>query len=381
MRVKKYVLPIVVIVVIAGIIAAVFFWKQEKDTSINANEVEPVNLLLSSDEVDSQNELEGVYTSWRGIWDVYTGDVAVDKENEIVTTGPDRQMNLLSWDGGEKYIVWDESCVSTEEDNIDLVNCKPFYLDGTRTIWGPGYQVKLTNNYHCIVTREGEKDVTFTNIDKSLSISNLTMKDLEILGCDLVDNQLTLVYAHFVGSHVEGNLLLAATLNLDTQVISWTDPVEVLSEDSGGMFFSTFPYYPIVDGKMYFSTWESFAYFDIENGTYTHLDSVDEMIKTILPDAERTAFFGETLSSDVMGSNGELVIGLVSYKEKETNMAHDVYFAIQGKQILGIADWCNSDDGSMIITYDKNLQQLKQVSLPKVNVAPKPQTLVSPIPF
>ena len=82
-----------------------------------------------------------------------------------------------------------------------------------------------------------------------------------------------------------------------------------------------------------------------------------------------------------MGSNGELVIGLVSYKEKETNMAHDVYFAIQGKQILGIADWCNSDDGSMIITYDKNLQQLKQVSLPKVNVAPKPQTLVSPIPF
>lgn len=343
--------------------------------------ISDVGLLISTDEVSPNNELDGTYTTYVGRWDLETGRVEYDAEPKLVTTGPDRQFNVLSWDGKNQYIVWDETCISSTDESTELLPCREAFQDGKRTIWGPGYRLTLTSTEkceECTVTRDGKTPVSFENLYRSLDSSVVDLESMSFLGCDLTGDTLILVYDCTNLTH-EKDILLQATLNLPQKQITWAKPISITAEQAQGIRFS-YPYYPIINQKMYFSEWDTIAYYDFSKNKIIQLETLPAKIQALLPNTERTTFDDRPLSSNLMGRTKDVVVSNFEYSEG--TISHTVYLAIRDGQVLGTLDWQRNGTRSSITTYGADWKPLCQIDLPTkdATVLTMP-TVVSPRPF
>ena len=335
-----------------------------------------VGVLLSADEVDPQDELNGTFTTWRGTWDLEAGTLETEASPAFETVGQNRHLNLLAWNGTDQYIVWDDTCVSDKSGSMDVILWGA--ADGGMTIWGPGYQVEIMPERQWTVTRSGEDPVVFQGAEES---GLMDLDDMSLLGSGLKGDQLVLVYAAFGGQDAEENTLLCLTLDLAAKEILCSNQIEIPSEYCDGMFLASVLYYPILDGKLYFSSWDSVAYFDLETHRFTALDNIPAQIEKVIPNLDRTGFDGIPDSVDLVGSTENTVIASVCYEEKDTQVSHVVYAAVQGDRMVGLLDQRQEEGASTMTVYDEDLQQTDQAALPSVNTAPQFQMMVSPLPF
>lgn len=389
MKRKTYRIPLGVILIAATCLAIVPLQgcqtRADAQGAPAAKEKEPetIALLLPSDEASTQDEFDGTFTAWLGTWDVTTGDFSLGKDPTVTMTGENRQDNTLSWDGKNQYLVWDETVVTAHDKDAAVLPCRPAFQNDSRMIWGSGYQVELTQDAQCVLTQEEKNAITIPLSDPKLSVDGkaVALKDLSVLGCTKNNEQLTLVYA-YLNENQNGNcVLLHAKLDLKTKEVTWSEPVTIPDEYRDGFFFCDFLYHPIIDQKLYFSSWDSIAYYDLKDNQFVDMKEIPKQVKTLLPQAERATFEGKTLSAEVVGCTPEMVIGSISYQEPKTETLHEVYFAVKGDQVLGFLVWQDSDSASSITVYDKDLQQTAQMDTPNINLAPRFQMTVSPLPF
>lgn len=383
---KKYrlLLTIVVLAIVclcATLVTKHFFVPGADDRSGATIEDSTVGFLLSSDEDDSQNELDGACTLWKGRWDIKAGTITYDTTPVLIMGGPNRRGNILAWDGGNQYIIWDPTYIVQQDDSARTVPYLEAYEDGTQVIWGPGYQIKLSSTSQCTVVQEGADPVFFENIDHKFTIDNDTveLQNLRFLGCELADEQLVLVYAYFYDQGERGVMLYAA-LDLPTLDISWSKPIQVPDAYCGGLFFCYCPYYPLLDQKLYFSAGDTVAYLDLNRDQIVALEKLPSQVEKLLPVAERTSFHGREFPVELVGRTSDVVIASIGYLESDSDSSHEVYLAIQGDRIIGTLDEHRQSDQTTLAVYKEDLEKTAQVELPFVDPALQWEMVVSPWP-
>ncbi len=387
MKRKPYRLPLGAILIAATCLAMVLLQgcqarADAQGTPIEKEkEHETIALLLPSDEVSTQDELDGTFQAWLGTWDVTTGQFSMGKDPVVTMTGGNRQDNLFSWDGKNQYRVWDQAAVAAHDKDAAVL---PFLPKDSKIIYGPDYQVELTQDAQCIVTLKEKPALTVSLPDPKLSVDGkaVALSNMFVLGCALDNDQLTLAYAYLPEAQDKNAVLLHGKLDLKTKEVTWAAPVDIPNTYRNGFFFCLFLYHPIQDQKLYFSTWNSIAYYDLKDNRFVELKEIPNQIEKLLPQAERITLEGKTASAEIIGCTPEMVLANISYQDPNTEALHEVFFAIQGDQVLGFLDWQQGKDAASSITvYDKDLQQTAQMDTPNINLAPRFQMTVSPLPF
>ena len=341
-----------------------------------------VGVLISVDEPDSQDSVDGTLTTWQGTWDLSTGSFTMGTSPEFVTVGEHRQSNLISWNGDTQYLVWDAESLSTDNQQLTVISCDPGVADGT--IWGPGYQIEITPPDQYIVTRDGEDPILFENIDYSnfLEDETVDLDTMEIVGCDVTGNQLVLVCFDYVNEVVgeTTNLygtIMYITFDLDTKEATCSKPVQAERAELEGLIF--WGSYPILDQKMYLPSGDSVAYFDLETETIVRLDEIPGQLETLLPGIERVSAGGPPVSAMFVGRTEEVVIAAFYYREADTVIYHTINVAIQGDQIVGMLDQQGEETQSTVVVYNSALQQTSQVELPAADTILEFPMMVSPL--
>lgn len=373
---------VIAVVCVCAILAMKhFFVSGADDWSGAAIEDSTVGFLLSSDEEDSQNELDGACTLWKGRWDIKDGTITYDTMPVLIMGGPNRRGNILAWDGGDQYIIWDPTYIVQQDDSARTVPYLEAYEDGTQVIWGPGYQIKLSSTSQCTVVQEGADPVSFESIDHRFTIDDDTveLQNLRFLGCELADEQLVLVYAYFYDQGERGVMLYAA-LDLSTLDISWSKPIQVPDAYCGGLFFCYCPYYPLLDQKLYFSAGDTVAYLDLNRDQIVALEKLPSQVEKLLPAAERTSFHGREFPVELVGRTNDVVIASIGYLGSDEASSHEVYLAIRGERIVGILDEHRQNDRMTLTAYTEDFEQTAQVALPFADPALQWEMVVSPWP-
>ena len=183
----------------------------------------------------------------------------------------------------------------------------------------------------------------------------MPLDELFSFGHILEGDQLTLAYGALLT--VEGgqeDLLLTATVDLSTQQVQWSNPTTVPQEYVRTLFYPYNVYYPILDQKLYFSTGESAAYFDLSTQTFTVLEDLPEQLDSLFPGIKRTYY-------------GFLYEG------------RNVWVALRDDQVLGVLE--QSLENNTITCYDSAFQQTSQVELPFSLYNLQPQASVTPFPI
>lgn len=344
-----------------------------------------VGVLISVDEPDSQDSVNGTLTTWQGTWDLSTGSFTMGTSPEFVTVGENRQSNLFSWNGDTQYLVWDTESLSTDNQQLTVISCRPGLSDGNRTIWGPGYQIEIAPPDQYIVTRDGEDPILFENIDYSnfLEDETVDLDTMEIAGCDVTGNQLVLVCFDYVNEVVgeTTNLygtIMYITFDLETKEATCSKPVRAERAELEGLIFGG-SYYPILDQKMYLPSGDSVAYFDLETETIVRLDEIPGQLETLLPGIERVSAGGPPVSAMFVGQTEEVVIAAFYYREADTGIYHTINVAIQGDQIVGMLDQRGEETQSTVVVYNSALQQTSQVELPAADTILEFPMMVSPL--
>ncbi|MDR3998271.1 MAG: hypothetical protein Q3X23_01515, partial [Evtepia sp.] len=134
-------------------------------------------------------------------------------------------------------------------------------------------------------------------------------------------------------------------------------------------------YYPVVDGKLYFSTGDSAAYFDLSAGTFTALEDLPQRLEALFPGAERAenTAGGGVFPAEPMGATEEVAIFAFLYEGR------NVWVALRDDQVLGVLE--QSLENNTITCYDSAFQQTSQVELPFSLYNLQPQASVSPFPL
>lgn len=344
-----------------------------------------VGVLISADEPDSQDSVNGTLTTWQGTWDLSTGSFTMGTSPAFVTVGVNRQSNLFSWNGDTQYLVWDTKSLSTDNQQLTVISCRPGLSDGNRTIWGPGYQIEITPQDQYIVTRDGEDPILFEDIDYSnfLDDETVDLDTMEIVGCDVTGNQLVLVCFDSASETVSGHTVLYGalmyiTFDLETGETTCSKPVRAEREYSEEIYFKFF-YYPILDQKIYIPGGDSVAYFDLETETIVGLDKIPDQLEDLLPGIERVSFDGLPESAMFAGGTEEVVIAAFYYREADTGINHTINVAIQGDQIVGMLDQQGEETQSTVVVYNSALQQTSQVELPAADTILEFPMMVSPL--
>lgn len=374
---SKYIIPLIFLSAALCLLAGCLPTGKALETPAPAGG-HTAGLLLSQDQADPENELDGVFTTWRAQWDLDKGTLAMEEAPAMVTTGSDRYANLFSWDGADQYIVWDETLLSDTAAGAALVPYRPLIENDSQVLFGPGYQVSLSPAFQCQVTLEGNNPLSFPDISPALTHQGkaVSLGDLSLLSHSLEGNTLTLVYGSLGDGSGENGYLLTGRLDLETQKAAWGQPVPVPGDYYAGLFLASSTYHPILEGRMYLSVWSSVGYYDLAQETFSALQDLPAQADQLLPQAQRAAFQGRTLPAEVLGMTQEAVIVSFSYREGET--PHEVYAALQGDQALGFLDWSQTKTGSRISLYDAQGNKTQQTDVPKVNSAPRFQTTLSP---
>ena len=334
----------------------------------------PVGFLLSQDTPTSEDGLDGTFSIRTGSWDLNAGTFQYEETPVLETTGPERDIELFHWNGTDQYIVGDQETVTAASDNTQLTSWGPLY-DDSRVCWGPGYRllVSLDNPAQITLEREDTDPVTVTLPDPR---EDLPLDELFSFGHILEGDQLTLAYGALLT--VEGgqeDLLLTATVDLSTQQVQWSNPTTVPQEYVRTLFYPYNVYYPILDQKLYFSTGESAAYFDLSTQTFTVLEDLPEQLDSLFPGIKRTyySFSNETAPAEPMGATEEVAIFAFLYEGR------NVWVALRDDQVLGVLE--QSLENNTITCYDSAFQQTSQVELPFSLYNLQPQASVTPFPI
>lgn len=337
-----------------------------------------VGLLLSTDAVSPDNELDGTFTTYKASWDLTTGIIQCDADPTLVTTGPDRASNLLSWDGKDRYLVWDAACVSGDP-SAEILPCREAFQDGTRTIWGPDYRLSLTPTGGCTVTQDGMEAVTVENLYRSLNNAAVDLTQMSFLGCERTGDTLTLVYSCFDDPLEDDCFLLHAALDLQERTVTWSAPARITGAQGQGILFAP-SCYPVLNQKLYFSAGDTIAYYDLVKNTVIEWKTLPDQIKALLPGAEPTVYEENpsAASAGVMGCTNDVV--LASFDYRVGTASHTIYLAVRDGQVLGLLDW--QRERSSITTYGADWKALCQIDLPAKDAAVLTMpTVVSPRPF
>ena len=131
----------------------------------------------------------------------------------------------------------------------------------------------------------------------------------------------------------------------------------------------------VVDGKLYFSTGDSAAYFDLSAGTFTALEDLPQRLEALFPGAERAenTAGGGVFPAEPMGATEEVAIFAFLYEGR------NVWVALRDDQVLGVLE--QSLENNTITCYDSAFQQTSQVELPFSLYNLQPQASVSPFPL
>ena len=333
-----------------------------------------VGFLLFQDNPTSEDRLEGTFSIRTGSWDLNTGTFQYEETPVLEATGPERNSQLFSWNGADQYLIGDQDAVTAASDSVDLVSWVPLY-DHSHVCWGPGYQllVSLEDPAQITLEREDTDPVTVTLPEPR---EDLPLDELFSFGHILEGDQLTLAYGALLT--VEGgqeDLLLTATVDLSTQQVQWSNPTTVPQEYVRTLFYPYNVYYPILDQKLYFSTGESAAYFDLSTQTFTVLEDLPEQLDSLFPGIKRTyySFSNETAPAEPMGATEEVAIFGFLYEGR------NVWVALRDDQVLGVLE--QSLENNTITCYDSAFQQTSQVELPFSLYNLQPQASVTPFPI
>lgn len=334
-----------------------------------------VGFLLSQDNPTSEDGLEGTFSIRTGSWDLNTGTFQYEETPVLEATGPERNSQLFSWNGADQYLIGDQDAVTAASDSVDLVSWVPLY-DHSHVCWGPGYQllVSLEDPAQITLEREDTDPVTVTLPEPP---ADEPLADLFLLSHTLEGDQLTLVYGAMLT--MEGgqeDLLLTVAVDLASQQAQWGDPVSLPQAYSPHFFPPAHSwYYPVVDGKLYFSTGDSAAYFDLSAGTFTALEDLPQRLEALFPGAERAenTAGGGVFPAEPMGATEEVAIFAFLYEGR------NVWVALRDEQVLGVLE--QSLENNTITCYDSAFQQTSQVELPFSLYNLQPQASVSPFPL
>lgn len=335
----------------------------------------PVGFLLTQDNPTSADGLEGTFSIRTGTWDLNAGTFQYEEAPVLEVTGPERDSQLFSWNGADQYIVGDQETVTAASDSVHLVSWAPLY-DHSRACWGPGYQllVSLEDPAQITLEREGTDPVTVTLPEPP---TDEPLADLLLLSHTLEGDQLTLVYgAMLTMDGGQEDLLLTAAVDLAAQQAQWGDPVPLPQAYSSHFFPPAHSwYYPVVDGKLYFSTGDSAAYFDLSAGTFTALEDLPQRLEALFPGAARAenAAGGGVFPAEPMGATEEAAVFAFLYEGR------NVWVALRESQVLGVLE--QSLEDNTLTCYDSAFQQTSQVELPFSLYSLQPQASVSPFPL
>ena len=340
-----------------------------------------ISCLVPSDQEDPQNELDGTFTTCIGAWDLVQGRFSLDAQPAVTMTGEGRIDNLLSWNGKDRCIVFDSKAASSQE-SISVLGYYDSLKQGERMIWGDGYEIKLTEDFQCTVT-QGETAVSFTLPETDLSAhgKKVALENLMWLGGEVQGDQCTLVFAYLDIASGEENWMLLANANLQTKAVQWEEPVAVPEEYRDGFFLCASLDRPLLNHKLYFSAWDSIAYYDLKEKRFVTLASLPEQTAKLLPQAVRATFNGRPVSAEIEGCTKDTVVGSISYVEDNGAVTHEAYFAVQGDQVGGFLVWSTQKDASWITVYGPDLKQTDRVETPTSDFAPRWQKVISPVPF
>ena len=366
--------------IISGILLVVFlllYARTNTSSSVTTSAftpTAPVGFLLSQDNPTSEDGLEGTFSIRTGTWDLNTGTFQYEEHPVLETTGPERDSQLFHWNGTDQYIVGDQKTVTAASDNTQLTSWVSLY-DDSRVCWGPGYRLLVSLDDPAQITLERE-DTDPVTVTLPAPREDLPLDELFSFGHILEEDQLTLAYGALLT--VDGgqeDLLLTATVDLSTQQVQWSNPTTVPQEYVRTLFYPYNVYYPILDQKLYFSTGESAAYFDLSTQTFTVLEDLPEQLDSLFPGIKRTyySFSNETAPAEPIGATEEVAIFGFLYEGR------NVWVALRDDQVLGVLE--QSLENNTITCYDSAFQQTSQVELPFSLYNLQPQASVSPFPI
>lgn len=361
--------------------AALSACKRPQEESPGTAADSTVCLLLAADQPDADSTWDGTYFHWKGVWNPAAGTFSYDDTAPVLTTtGPDRQYNLFSWDGDSQFVLWDVTTVTPADSVTSLISCLDAVQDGSCVVWGEGYSLRLLGD-RCTIQREGSSPVIVETMTHTIQVEgrDISYEDFRFLGSALEGDQALLAYGYSYGSGHTKGVVLYATLDLTTKTVDWSEPVQIPSSYSSGLFTSYWLYYPILDGKLYFSAWEAPAYWDLQAGHMVALTTLTEQVESLFPKAERTInqFSNRIFPAEIEGCSDTVVVASMSFQDKEGNN-HEVYQAIQADTLLGVLDFCQTASQTTLTLYNSQLQQTEQRTLPSINAPLHFETWVSP---
>lgn len=341
-----------------------------------------IGVLLFSDNVNPDNELDGVTTLMKGVWDWKNGTFQWEETPQVTLSGASRLDNFLSWDGGERYYLLNTVGASAQTDTVEIISYLEDCEGGERLFWGPGYQVKVTEQGQCTIYQDGAESVLVENLaGPVLSGRTVPLEEFILFGGTLEEGKLVLVYGRLADRTESSDSILAVTLDLQTKETIWSSLVDISHEYRAGVFLDSSPNKPMLGSKMYVSTGESVAFFDVETAEFVELSALPGEIEKLIPGIQRATLLGKPFAADLMGSTEEVVIACFCYQEQESQIPHVVYVAVQGNQVMGFLDQRQEKNQCVITIYDSAAKKRDQVQVSNVTLAPRFQMRVSPLPF
>lgn len=368
-------------VLLIGLSAVLSACEAPAEDAADAADNSTVSLLLAADQPDTDSTWDGTYSHWKGVWNPAAGTFSYDDTAPVLTTtGPDRQYNLFSWDGDSQFVLWDVTAVTPADSASNLISCLDAVQDGSCVVWGEGYVLRLLDD-RCTIQREGSAPVIVEPMSHTIQVEgrDVSYADFRFLGSALEDDQALLAYGYSYGNGHTKGVVLYATLDLATKTVDWSDPVQIPTQYSSGLFTSYRLYYPILDGKLYFSAWEAPAYWDLQTGHMVALTTLADQVASLFPAAERTInqFSSRIFPAEIEGCSDTMVIASMSFQDSEGNN-HEVYQGIQADTLLGVLDFCQTANQTTLTLYNSQLQQTEQHTLPSINAPLHFETWVSP---
>lgn len=341
--------------------------KIDDKTSLLSDAV--INVILYSGEDDGYDV--GETELFPAEWNLQSGTLAIQDDPVFIVSGQDYFDYVELWDGNENYMVSEVVEVLESDNNANIT--KFDYQSENKLYYCRGYTLEITDDQEFILTdKSTDKKFSKEHVYKEYDIKGSTVKtsDCYVIG-SYYDGEILRVFYCFLnpdGSH-ENHYLFYVTISLESQLIEWSEGINVPSEYHSGLFITLYENTFATSDKFYFSGWNTIVYLDLLDNKIKPLNSITDVIDNMIPGAKREVHNYSNDSSDISftsisGNSGNTIICYLALADQKTGKLYVTYYAIKETTLLGVIQ----AHDNIIDLYDADMNRANSYKLDNITL-------------
>ena len=139
-----------------------------------------------------------------------------------------------------------------------------------------------------------------------------------------------------------------------------------------GATYSTSTTTAFADNRLYFSGWDTIAFFDVKTEKVGGLETINDALDALIPNTHRANFNKEVMPTEIVGNTENIIIYYVEYNEDHSDDTYVLYYAIERDKLLGVICYAIKQEGVTITTFNGDLKKLCDYDLSELSMRSVP---------